>query len=122
LTGLSRTGHHRFLPAQRNRRAITVLRPIRKVDVGLNWINLLILVTAALLPCPTDVLAGAFSEGATGSREAVVVLYAIIGAPLMSAAWIPVFHHLARHPGFLIDPSCGRLFANADIASVGGGR
>jgi uncharacterized membrane protein len=76
---------------------------IRNVDLGLNWINLLILATTALLPFPTGVLAGAFSEGASDSREAAVVLYAIVGA-LMSAAWIPVFPYLARRPDLLLDP------------------
>src|SRR5919197_1548517 len=74
---------------------------IRNVDLGLNWINLSILATTALLPFPTGVIAGAFSEGASGSREAAVVLYAIVGA-LMSAAWIPVFPYLARHPDLLL--------------------
>jgi uncharacterized membrane protein len=83
---------------------------IRNVDLGLNWINLPILATTALLPFPTGVLAGAFSEGASGSREAAVVLYAIVGA-LMSAAWIPVFPYLARHPDLLLDPAEAGMFA-----------
>jgi uncharacterized membrane protein len=83
---------------------------IRNVDFGLNWINLLILATTALLPFPTGVLAGAFSEGASGSREVAVVLYAIGGA-LMSAAWIPVFPYLAHHPDLLIDPKDGEILA-----------
>jgi uncharacterized membrane protein len=83
---------------------------IRNVDLGLNWINLPILATTALLPFPTGVLAGAFSEGASGSREAAVVLYAIVGT-LMSAAWIPVFPYLARHPDLLLDPAEAGMFA-----------
>jgi uncharacterized membrane protein len=83
---------------------------IRSVDLGLNWINLLILSSTALLPFPTGVLAGAFSEGVSGSREAAVVLYAIVGA-LLSAAWIPVFPYLARHPELLLDPKDAVLFA-----------
>jgi uncharacterized membrane protein len=83
---------------------------IRNVDLGLNWINLLILATTALLPFPTGVVAGAFSEGAPGSREAAVVLYAIVGA-LMSAAWLPVFPYLARHPDLLLDPQDAPLLA-----------
>ena len=68
---------------------------IRNVDLGLAWINPLILATTALLPFPTGILAGAFGEGTSGSREAAVVLYAIVGA-LMSAAWIPVFPYRSR--------------------------
>lgn len=82
---------------------------IRNVDLGLNWINLSILATTALLPFPTGVIAGAFSEGAS-SREAAVVLYAIVGA-LMSAAWIPVFPYLARHPDLLLEPEEAGVFA-----------
>lgn len=55
------------------------------------------------LPFPTGVLAGAFNDGASGSREAAVVLYAIVGA-LLSAAWIPVFPYLAGRPDLLLDP------------------
>ena len=83
---------------------------VRNIDLGLNWINLLILATTALLPFPTGVIAGAFSDGAAGSREAAVVLYAIVGA-LMSAAWIPVFSYLARHPDLLLDPGDAEMFA-----------
>lgn len=75
---------------------------VRYVDRGLLWINLAILLTSALLPFPTHVLAEAFKNGNQFDQSVAVAFYAGM-AGLMSAAWVPLFPYL-RDRRHLVDP------------------
>lgn len=70
---------------------------IREMDRGLQWANLGILATLALVPWPTAVIAQTARTGNLADERVAVALYAIIGA-LLCSAWLVFFSHLARHP------------------------
>jgi uncharacterized membrane protein len=77
----------------------TFLR-IRRVDTGLLWRNLLLLLSTSLFPFPTAVIASAYRIGDTADQAAAVVLYAVVGI-LSGAAWLVFFAYLRGQPALL---------------------
>nr|WP_237219694.1 TMEM175 family protein [Sphingomonas arenae] len=73
-----------------------LFRRVSRTDTRLNWINLGILGTSALIPFPTRVLAEALQAGNVADQTSAVVLYGMLAA-LMSFAWAPIFPYLERH-------------------------
>jgi len=90
-----------------------VFQYIGKVNLTVTWINLAGLGLAALIPFPTGVMADAFRSGNLADEKAAVVLYALV-VGLMSAAWLPVFPYLARHPE-LLRPGVGQATIAAQV-------
>jgi len=70
---------------------------IREMDIGLQWANLGILATLALVPWPTAVIAETARTGNLTDERVAVALYALIGA-LLCLSWLVFFSYLARHP------------------------
>ena len=70
---------------------------IREMDIGLQWANLGILATLALVPWPTAVIAETARTGNLTDERVAVALYAIVGA-LLCLSWLVFFSYLARHP------------------------
>jgi uncharacterized membrane protein len=78
-----------------------LLRLIRGMTLGLNWINLGILLGAVIIPFSTAVLASAFAHGSSRSDARVAVTLYALSAALMSAPWMIFFVYLRRHPELL---------------------
>lgn len=83
---------------------------IREMDRGLQWANLGILATLALIPWPTAVIAETARNGNLADERVAVALYAVVGA-LLCSAWLVFFAHLARHPDLTKDEVEDSYFA-----------
>lgn len=83
---------------------------IREMDIGLQWANLGILATLALVPWPTAVIAETARTGNIDDERVAVGLYAIVGA-LLCLSWLVFFSYLARHPDLTHDEVDDAYFA-----------
>jgi uncharacterized membrane protein len=81
---------------------------IQRVDTGLLWRNLMLLLSASIFPFPTAVIASAYRIGDGNDQVDGVVLYALVGM-ISGAAWLQFFAYLRAHPEL--------LEVNADIDS-----
>ena len=84
---------------------------IREMDIGLQWANLGILATLALVPWPTAVIANTARTGNPDDQRVAVALYALVGA-LLCLAWLVFFSYLARHPDLTKEHVHDSYFAN----------
>ena len=70
---------------------------IRSADRGLHWWNLMVLLTTAVLPFPTAVLAATMQSPSVADRRVAVVFYALLSAA-MCLSWLALFRHLDLRP------------------------
>jgi uncharacterized membrane protein len=70
---------------------------IRLADRGLHWWNLMVLLTTAILPFPTAVLATTMQSPSVEDRRVAVVFYALLAAA-MCLSWLALFQHLHVRP------------------------
>lgn len=83
---------------------------IQSMDVGLQWANLGLLATLALVPWPTAVIAEAARRGNETDQRVAVALYALVGG-LLCLSWLVFFSYLARHPELTKDDVEDSYFA-----------
>lgn len=84
---------------------------IGEMDVGLQWANLGILATLALVPWPTAIIAETARTGNLTDEKVAVGLYAMVGA-LLCLAWLVFFAYLAKHPELTKDEVEDSFFAH----------
>ena len=83
---------------------------ITRVDSGLLWRNLILLLATSVLPFPTAVVGSAFQAGDRGDQRVAVIFYSIVGAAA-AAAWLLLFHFLSGNPGLLRNEAHAGFFA-----------
>ncbi|GGO08398.1 TMEM175 family protein [Micromonospora parathelypteridis] len=76
---------------------------------GLQWYNLAVLFSTALVPFATSVLSQALREGDQSDQRTGVALYGLVGG-LLSVTWLGLYHYLARHHDLLDETVSGGFF------------
>ncbi len=69
---------------------------VGKVNGGVLWRNLILLLPASILPFPTATLAYAMQHGTLADQRAALTLYGLVAAA-MGATWLLMFFYLDRH-------------------------
>ena len=92
---------------------------IARVNAGLLWRNLALLLTTSVLPFPTAVISSAFQLGDRADESAAVAFYAAVGA-MAAAAWLLLFHFLSGNPRLLEDEAHAAFFARERHRAVAG--
>jgi uncharacterized membrane protein len=83
---------------------------VARVDGGLLWRNLALLLTTSVLPFPTAVVSSAFQHGTPDDRRVALVFYALVGLATAATWWL-LFHFLSRAPHLLEDEADAGFFA-----------
>jgi len=92
---------------------------IARVNAGLLWRNLALLLTTSVLPFPTAVVGSAFQLGKRGDESAALIFYAATGATT-AATWLLLFHFLSRAPQLLEDEDHAIFFGRERQRAVVG--
>jgi uncharacterized membrane protein len=78
----------------------SLFQHVTRLDIGLKWINLGILLGAVIVPFPTATLAEALAGDNVHDERVAIVLYASAAA-FMGGPWWAAFTYLRRRPDLL---------------------
>ena len=92
---------------------------VARVDTGLLWCNLALLLAASVLPFPTAELAFAMGQGTHSDQVSALILYALVSAA-MAVTWLIMFSYLHRHPNLLREEVPGGFFRTERLRAVAG--
>jgi uncharacterized membrane protein len=90
----------------------SLFRNIRRMGIGLKWVNLGILLGAIIIPFPTEVLSEALARGDSVHDERVAVALYAFAAAVMAGPWWGAFTYLRRRPN-LLEPTASAAYLHA---------